>query len=113
MDDGFLDGLAESCRILKNSGAAIYNISVAENKSSANTKKWLALTRSLGWFSDKEMEEQFFELGDWLKHCENCGYAKTECEKLYDELPAPNTNVFPFPNEIMQWMCSYVCVSTK
>lgn len=113
MDDGFLDGLAESCRILKNSGAAIYNISVAEDKSSANTKKWLALTRSLGWFSDREMEEQFFELGDWLKHCENCGYAKTVCEKLYDELPAPNTNVFPFPNEIMQWMCSYVCVSTK
>ena len=57
--------------------------------------------------------ELLTELSDWLKHCENCGYIKTECEKLYDELPAPNTNIFPFPNAVMQWMCSYVSVSTK
>lgn len=111
MDEDFLTGLSESRRILKNGGATIYDISVVEDKSSENTKKWLSLIRSLGWYSDSEIDEQFFELRDWLKYCENSGYTKTEYVKLYDELPAPDTNVFPFRNAIMQWMCSYVGVS--
>lgn len=34
------------------------------------------------------------------------------CE-IYGELPAPEEEVFPFENEVLQWMGEYLCVSEK
>lgn len=34
------------------------------------------------------------------------------CE-IYGELPAPAEEVFPFENEVLQWMGVYLCVSEK
>lgn len=113
MQNKRMDGFAESYRVLKDNGVAIYNMSIVEDKSSPNTQKWIKLTRSLGWMSDKEMAEQYIEIDEWLDTCKNYGYKETEIEKLYGELPTPETEVFPFENEIMQWMCNYVCVSEK
>ncbi|MPN27228.1 hypothetical protein SDC9_174656 [bioreactor metagenome] len=108
-----MNGFSEGYRILKKEGETIYNMSIVEDKSSLNSKKWLSLTHSLGWSDEKEFSEQYVEIGEWIATCEKYGYKKTEVEKLYGELPAPDTDVFPFENEIMQWMCNYVCVSIK
>lgn len=45
--------------------------------------------------------------------CRNTGYAATETKEIYGELPAPEGDVFPFENEILQWMGEYLCVSEK
>ena len=41
------------------------------------------------------------------------GFKENACTKIYGELPAPDTGVFPFENEMAQWMAEYVFVSTK
>jgi transcriptional regulator with XRE-family HTH domain/ubiquinone/menaquinone biosynthesis C-methylase UbiE len=108
-----MQGFSEANRVLKNGKPAIYTLATVEDKGSANTQKWLELIWNMGWFSRKEMEEQFIDINEWLNLCQKHGYSRTETEKLYGEMPAPVANVFPFENEIMQWMCEYVCVSTK
>ncbi|MCI8544580.1 MAG: hypothetical protein HFH95_14980, partial [Lachnospiraceae bacterium] len=45
--------------------------------------------------------------------CRSTGYAATETKEIYGELPAPEGDVFPFENEILQWMGEYLCVSEK
>ena len=54
---------------------------------------------------------QFIE--EWEEICRETGYSSTETKEIYGELPAPETDTFPFENEIMQWMGEYLCVSEK
>lgn len=113
MQDKRMNGFTEAYRILKDKGSAIYNMSIVEDKSTPNTQKWMDLTRSLRGLSEQELSEQYIEIGEWLSTCEKYGYKKTQIEKLYSELPAPDTDTFPYENEIMQWMCNYICFSEK
>lgn len=53
------------------------------------------------------------DIVEWEQKCNMTGYKHTESIKIYDELPAPNTDVFPFENMIMRWMSEYICVSRK
>ena len=40
-------------------------------------------------------------------------YTENRRVKLYDELPAPDADRFPFKNEMAQWMAEYVFTSRK
>ena len=108
-----MNGFQEGYRILKRGGSSIYNMSIVEDKTSANSKKWMDLMHAVGVFDDKQLAEQLIEISEWKEICGKCGYRETWEEKLYGELPAPRNDVFPFKNELLQWTCSYVCVSRK
>lgn len=57
--------------------------------------------------------EKMNDINQWLAKCERTGYRKNENVKIYGELPAQADDVFPFENEILQWMAEYVVVSQK
>ena len=50
---------------------------------------------------------------EWLDECRKTGFTQNDLIKTYDEMPAPDTDTFPFENQILRWMACYVFVSGK
>lgn len=106
MNEGFKDGY----RILKDGGSAIYNMGIVDDRSSKNTKKWLSLFKTV---DEPAFTENIYSIEEWVNFCADTGYSSTHVKKIYGELPAPDEDVFPFKNELRQWMGEYICVSHK
>jgi hypothetical protein len=98
--------------VLKRGGHAVYNISAVDDHNSENTKKWICLYMSLD-SSYHPREEKMNDIQEWLAKCQRAGYGENDAVKVYGELPAPEGDVFPFENEVLQWMAAYVVVSQK
>ena len=111
MQTKMMAGFREGYRVLKTGGYAVYNISVVEDHGSDNTRKWERLYRSLD--ESYHLHERLFDIGQWEEICGQTGYSSTETKEIYGELPAPDGDIFPFENEILQWMGEYLCVSVK
>lgn len=58
-------------------------------------------------------QNQMKDIMQWKNICKNIGFSQTDIVKVYGEMPAPTDNVFPFENEILQWMGEYVVTSRK
>ncbi len=112
MQAKMMDGFREGYRVLKPGGHAVYNISIVGDHSSENTQKWERLYRTLEE-ADYSIQEKLYDIGEWEDICKAAGYSSTETREVYGELPAPEGEVFPFENEILQWMGEYLCVSEK
>lgn len=112
MQGKMMAGFGEGFRVLKPGGHAVYNISVVDDLQSENTRKWVQLYLALGPDSHPE-PDKMRDIRQWLQKCEETGYHHNEAVKIYGELPAPCDGVFPFENEVMQWMAEYVVVSQK
>ena len=110
MQDKMMTGFKEAYRILKPSGSAIYNMSLVDDHNCDNTMKWTDLYLSLELFADKE---KLRDQSQWLTECKKVGFSQNESIEIYGEMPAPNTDVFPFENQIMRWMACHVFVSEK
>ncbi len=111
MQSKMMDGFREGFRVLKPGGHAVYNISIVKDHASENTQKWERLYRSLD--EAYSLHDQLFDIKEWEHVCRNTGYTATQTKEIYGELPAPEGDVFPFENEIMQWMGEYLCISEK
>ena len=95
-------------------GCTIYTKSVIEGYRNENSRKWMELLLSSIEESEAGMwKEQFVDVDQWVEHCKSTGFTKNVFSKVYGELPVPDTDVFPFENEMAQWMASYVFVSSK
>lgn len=105
MEEGFREG----CRVLKPEGKAIYNMSILKDRSSADTQKWLRLLAK----ANEDHLPPLFDLSQWEQFSDRVGYAKVESRQIYSQLPAPKGNVFPYENEMLQWMALYLCVASK
>jgi ubiquinone/menaquinone biosynthesis C-methylase UbiE len=113
MQHKMMQGFSEVYRILKQCGNAIYDMSIIDNHNSANTQKWIELLLKEIGIEDVALFDKMIEISEWEQKCISTGYKKTESIKIYDELPAPNTDVFPYENMIMRWMGQYICISNK
>lgn len=111
MQAKMMDGFREGYRVLKPGGHAVYNISIVGDHTSENTQKWERLYRSLD--ASYSLHDKLFDIGEWESVCRDTGYSSTETREVYGELPAPEGDVFPFENEVLQWMGEYLCVSEK
>lgn len=111
MQTKMMDGFREGYRVLKPGGHAVYNISIVGDHDSENTKKWERLFRTLD--GADSLYKKLFDVEEWKEVCRETGYISTETKEVYGELPAPEGDVFPFENEIMQWMGEYLCISEK
>ncbi len=111
MQSKMMDGFREGYRVLKPGGHAVYDFSVVDDHNSENTKKWERLYRTLD--ETYHLHEQLYEIGEWKEVCRRTGYLSTEAKEIYRELPAPEDEVFPFENEVLQWMGVSVFVSEK
>lgn len=111
MQSKMMEGFREGYRVLKSGGHAVYNISIVGDHDSENTKKWERLYRTLD--DSYSLHEQLFDIAEWEEICNDTGYVSTKTKEIYGELPAPEADVFPFENEILQWMGEYLCVSEK
>ena len=112
MQDKMMAGFAEGYRVLKSGGRAVYNMSLVEDWQSANSNKWLKLLsdRHNCYSAGKDM---MIDISQWLEVCKRTGYSENEASLIYGELPAPSDEVFPYENEILQWMARYVITSVK
>ena len=118
MQDKMMAGFKEAHRILKPGGHAVYNTALVNDHESDNTKKWvnLYLSRDSAISNDEKMKESKEKIRDcsqWLGECRKTGFIQNNYIKVYDEMPAPDTDIFPFENMIMRWMACYVFVSEK
>ena len=112
MQHKMMDGFKEGHRVLKPNGSTVYSMSLVDDLESENTKKWKELFLSLDE-SYHVLEEKMRDIKQWLETCKQYGYNKNETIKIYGELPAPDTDTFPFENEILQWMADYIVTSQK
>ena len=112
MQDKMMAGFAEGYRVLKPGGHALYNISAVDDHQSENTQRWVQLYLALAPSQHPE-SDKMNDIQQWLQKCEETGYHHNEAIKIYGELPAPCDNVYPFENEVLQWMAEYVVVSQK
>lgn len=110
MQNKMMEGFKEAHRILKSDGKAVYNMSLVDDHDSYNTKKWIDLYLSVGSFANKE---KMRDASQWINECKKTGFSKNESIKIYNEMPAPDTTVFPFENQILRWMACYVFISEK
>ena len=110
MQDKMMLGFKEAHRILKPAGKAVYNMSLVDNHDSDNTKKWIDLYLSLPDAYAIE-KEKMRDLAQWVAMCEKAGFSHNNWTKIYGEIPAPDTTVFPYENQILRWMACYVFVS--
>jgi ubiquinone/menaquinone biosynthesis C-methylase UbiE/transcriptional regulator with XRE-family HTH domain len=114
MQNKMMDGFREAYRVLKNGEHTIYTKSIVDDYNSDNSKKWIGLLFSE--LNDEErhvMKNMMPELNQWQSKCQAIGFIENTYTKIYDELPMPETDKFPFENEIMQWMAEYVFTSKK
>lgn len=108
------DGLREAFRVLRSDGCVVYTKDIIEDHDSQNSQKWMELLladlngNEAAWVSNA-----LIDLREWIQICEKNGFSENTYKKMYGELPAPDTDRFPFENEIAQWMAAYVFVSRK
>lgn len=108
------EGVRQAFRVLKSGGAAVYTKALAEDLEGENTRKWMhLLLESLNDDEKLWWKEFIADQKQWLKFCEETGFAENVSTQIYGELNAPDTDRFPFRNEIAQWMAEYVYVSRK
>jgi ubiquinone/menaquinone biosynthesis C-methylase UbiE/DNA-binding XRE family transcriptional regulator len=112
MQDKMMAGFKEAHRILKPGGHAVYNMSLVGDHASENSKKWIDLYLSL---SDSYSIDRakMRDVSQWLDECGKAGFIQNNHIKVYDEMPAPDTDTFPFENMVMRWMACHVFVSEK
>lgn len=113
MQHKMMEGFRETHRILKDDGNAIYDIQVVDDHNSPNTQKWIELIHTITDNEDEDIFNKMIDIYEWEQKCNNAGYKHTDSIKIYGELPAPDTDVFPFENMIMRWMSEYICISQK
>ena len=107
------EGFREAYRVLKPAGHAVYNMSIVNDYQSENSRKWIRLMYGLDESYHLKGYKKIYDINEWLKECHDSGYKESAAVKIYDELPAPAGEVFPFENEILQWMSEYVIESLK
>ena len=115
MQGKMADGLREAHRVLRGGGCSVYTKSVIAGHDNANSRKWMKLllsaaddAREAEWW-----KREFVDVEEWTAFCQSVGFTENKCVKIYDELPAPDTDRFPFKNEMAQWMAEYVFTSRK
>ena len=114
MQAKMMDGFREAYRVLKKDGCTVYNKSVIEDSNSSNSKKWMSLllnsleSNEIGYWKD-----HLIDIEQWNNRCKATGFVHNTVTKIYGELPAPDTTIFPYENEMAQWMALYVVTSSK
>ena len=112
MQSKMMAGFKEARRILKPDGRAVYNMSLVDGHNSENTKKWMKLYLSLPEPCSND-ERSVRDCSQWLGECNKAGFSQNDYVKVYSEMPAPDTETFPFENQVLRWMACYVFVSRK
>ncbi|MDR0287783.1 MAG: class I SAM-dependent methyltransferase [Clostridiales bacterium] len=114
MQDKMMAGFREAHRILKPGGQAVYNMSLVDDYDSVNTQKWISLYTSLFTSEPNSIDKyEMRDLSQWLAECKKAGFTHNDPFKVYCEIPAPEIKEFPFENQVLRWMASYVFVSGK
>lgn len=112
MQHKMMSGFKDSYRVLKRGGSAVYSIEVVDDLESENAKKWINLylhCKHTPLFS----LDDICDINKLKDLCSKAGFSKTTSTKIYGDLPAPNDNIFPFENEMLQWMGEHEVISTK
>jgi ubiquinone/menaquinone biosynthesis C-methylase UbiE len=111
--DNSLGGIKESFRVLIPNGKCVYEMSMVEDKKSPSTKKWLHL---LEIDEDKDCTlflKEIYDLNEWHEKNKELVFKTHSITKFSDELPAPDTDKFPYSNEIARWMSLTVIIAEK
>ena len=102
------DGFQEARRVLRSGYPAVHTRCLISGTE--NSDKWRKC------MIDPDFDQfGFYDLliteDQWLDHCHKAGYTDTKTILLRDELPAPEDGVFPYKNEVAQWMLQVLCIS--
>ena len=109
-----IEGVREAYGVIKPTGCSVYTKSIVENLQDPNSQRWMDLLLStVGEEEAQWWKKEFLDEQQWMDTCRAIGFKNNTSTKIYGELPAPDTDTFPFENEMAQWMAEYVFVSSK
>jgi ubiquinone/menaquinone biosynthesis C-methylase UbiE len=111
MQNKMLDGFQEACRVLKHGATLASVMALIESRRDEQSSKWMKLMdeacRADGF------ENPIRDYAEWQRICAETGYRHTEITRIYDDLPAPEVDTFPFENNILQWVGMHITESSK
>lgn len=108
------DGMIESKKILSKEGRMIFNLSFVEDINSKSTKKWIELLEN---DCDQDLiifRNMIHDISEWKAILLNIiGLKSCKIDKLFNEVPPPDTDKFPYNNEISRWMGQAIITAKK
>ena len=110
---GLKESFIESRRVLQENGSIISDMAIVSDRENANVQKWLKLIQNeIGHDGDMmwEFYSTIYDVKEWHELLKEFGFSHFTFKKIAryngteDELPAPDTDVFPYNDEISRWM---------
>ncbi|NMA08422.1 MAG: helix-turn-helix domain-containing protein [Clostridiales bacterium] len=111
MQEKWMDGFREAYRVLKSDGAAVYDMSILTDPGKA--EKWIRLLAQDPDFAAMRFDKMMLTREQWEEICREIGFRETAGTLLYEQLPEPEGDAFPYENEAMQWMGEMICESVR
>ena len=116
VSNGFEESFEERYRVLQAGGKDIFTLGMVEDKANANTQKWLKLIeKEIGRKGDmmSEYYDSIYDIKEWHTLLKQFGFGDFAFVKMGDEMPAPDTDIFPYDSEISRWMGLAFVVAAK
>lgn len=111
--DNFAVSIGESYRILKPSGACIYEMSMLEDIAVESAQKWIELLKKDEDPDSILLLQMVYDIKGLHELNKQLGFKECSITKYIEEMPAPMTDNFPYKDEVMRWMGCGIIYSIK
>ena len=104
---GLKKSFTESRRVLIPGGRTITDMGIVSDRENQNVQKWLNLIKKEIGHDGDMMDEYYrsiYDMKEWDDLIKEFGFADFTFIKIKDEIPAPETDMFPYDCEISRWM---------
>ena len=111
----FKETFVESHRALKKGGAVVASMGIVSDREDKNVQKWLELIQkeASGDWMMMEYYNQIYDEKEWRELLKGFGFNEFAFVKIKDEIPASETDAFPYDCEISRWMGSAFIAAIK
>jgi len=99
----YVKAYKESVRVLKNNHKALFDITYINDRNSADSIKWLELIHNEGG-DMKVYYNMIFDLKELAELIPSYGFSNHTLTVISDPIPPPDTDVFPYNDQISRWM---------
>ena len=102
----YVKAYQESVRVLKNNHRALFDITFIADRNSPDSIKWLDLIHAEADGDNimKQYYDMIFDLNELAELIPSYGFSNHTLTVISDPIPPPDTDVFPYNDQISRWM---------